>query len=51
MPPDEQDRVIGWAFDETMRKHGLTMPTPEMIEHGARVYALIAELEQRVGHA
>jgi hypothetical protein len=50
-PPDEQDRIIGWAFDETMRKHQLAQPTREMLEHAARVYALIAELEQRAGHA
>jgi hypothetical protein len=51
MAPDEQDRITGWAFDEAMKKHNLTQPTREMLEHGARVYALIAELEQQVGTA
>jgi hypothetical protein len=49
-PPDQQDKIIGDAFDAVMRKHGLTQPTREMVEHAARVYALIGEIEQRVGH-
>jgi hypothetical protein len=50
-PPDLQDRIIGDAFQAVMDKHGLSAPTREMVEHGARVYMLIAELEQRGGHA
>jgi hypothetical protein len=50
-PPDQQDRIIGDAFQAVMNKHGLNAPTREMLEHGALVYALIAELEQRAGRA
>jgi hypothetical protein len=48
-PPDQQDKIIGDAFDAAMRKHGLTEPTREMLDHAARVYALIGEIEQMPG--
>jgi hypothetical protein len=50
-PPDQQDKIIGDAFQAVMDKHKLTAPTREMIEHGALVYALITKLEQQAGHA
>jgi hypothetical protein len=50
-PPDQQDRVIGDALQRAMRKHGLTAPTREMVEHVVRVCAFIGELERRLGHA
>jgi hypothetical protein len=44
-PAEQQDRIMGDAFEQAMLKWNLTEPTREMLEHSARVYQLIRQIE------